>query len=232
MHTQRIYGRRIDRRPSGRAVSRQVKCSKILLTYYCKASTCMMNGVVACVHASVNACVSFCLLFGAFLNRDVKPENLMFRRRLQRHGSAAAASCSVRQQQQKQQQQQRDEDSVPYGDAADGAAAATASGASSAGESSSTCPPLLSMEEQHELLLIDFDTSVFIEDPLGAPRSSGGPQRRLVGTYGYLAPEVLTSGRYTRASDLWSVGVILYILMTVRLSIYVKYYMHAYLHPS
>jgi serine/threonine protein kinase len=41
-------------------------------------------------------------------------------------------------------------------------------------------------------------------------------RRRLVGTYGYLAPEVLKGHPYTRASDLWSVGVILYILMTVR----------------
>lgn len=62
--------------------------------------------------------------------------------------------------------------------------------ASSLGQRSSQ-PPLLSMEEQHELLLIDFDTSVFIEDPVAASRSAGTPQRRLVGTYGYLAPEVL-----------------------------------------
>lgn len=42
--------------------------------------------------------------------------------------------------------------------------------------------------------------------------SSG--RRRLVGTYGYLAPEILSGGEYSPASDLWSAGVILYVLMT------------------
>lgn len=40
--------------------------------------------------------------------------------------------------------------------------------------------------------------------------------RRLVGTFGYLAPEVFRGQEYTIQSDLWSVGLILYILMTVR----------------
>ena len=39
-------------------------------------------------------------------------------------------------------------------------------------------------------------------------------RRRLVGTYNYMAPELLKGYDYSPASDLWSVGVILYILMT------------------
>eukprot|EP00922_Rhytidocystis_sp_ex-Travisia-forbesii_P068059 GHVS01101354.1.p1 GENE.GHVS01101354.1~~GHVS01101354.1.p1 ORF type:complete len:991 (-),score=117.35 GHVS01101354.1:852-3824(-) len=62
----------------------------------------------------------------------------------------------------------------------------------------------------HELALIDFDTCKLLTSP---PEVRGG-RRRLVGTYGYLAPEVLKHGRYTEMSDLWSIGVILYILMT------------------
>ncbi|KAL8435470.1 hypothetical protein ACSSS7_002477 [Eimeria intestinalis] len=125
------------------------------------------------------------------LHRDVKPENLIFKR--PRHSAAAAAPT------QEQQQQQE----TP--------------GSHSPGLSAS-----LLMEEQHELLLIDFDTAMFIHDPVSACRSasdgqgeaSASTRRRLVGTYGYLAPEVLRSGNYSRASDMWSVGVILYILMT------------------
>ncbi|KAL8441610.1 hypothetical protein Emag_007011 [Eimeria magna] len=128
------------------------------------------------------------------LHRDVKPENLIFRRPRR---SAAAAVSPQEQQQQQQQQETR--------------------GSQSMGLNAS-----FSMEEQHELLLIDFDTSMFIHDPVLTCRSASDGQgeapastrRRLVGTYGYLAPEVLRSGNYSRASDMWSVGVILYILMT------------------
>eukprot|EP00922_Rhytidocystis_sp_ex-Travisia-forbesii_P002404 GHVS01003522.1.p1 GENE.GHVS01003522.1~~GHVS01003522.1.p1 ORF type:complete len:708 (-),score=87.09 GHVS01003522.1:320-2275(-) len=62
----------------------------------------------------------------------------------------------------------------------------------------------------HELALIDFDTCKL----LNAPPEVRGGRRRLVGTYGYLAPEVLKHGHYSVVSDLWSIGVILYILMT------------------
>mmetsp|Transcript_44595 Transcript_44595/g.105736 ORF Transcript_44595/g.105736 Transcript_44595/m.105736 type:complete len:579 (-) Transcript_44595:29-1765(-) len=56
------------------------------------------------------------------------------------------------------------------------------------------------------LKLIDFDTVA--EWTPESPRS-----KRFVGTPGYIAPEVLM-GESTPQSDLWSVGVILYILMT------------------
>jgi len=54
--------------------------------------------------------------------------------------------------------------------------------------------------------LIDFDTC---QD--WTPESPKA--QRIVGTPGYIAPESFR-GEYTPASDLWSVGVILYILMT------------------
>jgi len=56
------------------------------------------------------------------------------------------------------------------------------------------------------LKLIDFDTCQ--EHVPNSPKAT-----RIVGTPGYIAPEAF-KGEYTPASDLWSVGVILYILMT------------------
>jgi len=56
------------------------------------------------------------------------------------------------------------------------------------------------------LKLIDFDTCQ--EHVPNSPKA-----QKIVGTPGYIAPEAF-KGEYTPASDLWSVGVILYILMT------------------
>uniref|UniRef100_A0A0G4F2U8 Protein kinase domain-containing protein n=1 Tax=Chromera velia CCMP2878 TaxID=1169474 RepID=A0A0G4F2U8_9ALVE len=66
----------------------------------------------------------------------------------------------------------------------------------------------------HELALIDFDTCKMLDVPAEEYGEVVNGKRRLVGTYGYLAPEVLRGGEYSASSDMWSVGVILYILMT------------------
>jgi serine/threonine protein kinase len=63
-------------------------------------------------------------------------------------------------------------------------------------------------KEVGTIKLIDFDTCQ--EWTPQSPKS-----KRIIGTLGYIAPEGYL-GEYTPLSDLWSIGVILYILMTVR----------------
>lgn len=65
--------------------------------------------------------------------------------------------------------------------------------------------------KSHDIALIDFDTCLMTNS---GKQYGDEMRRRLVGTYGYLAPEVLRSFSYSKSSDLWAVGVILYILMT------------------
>ncbi|EUD65514.1 CAMK protein kinase [Plasmodium inui San Antonio 1] len=44
--------------------------------------------------------------------------------------------------------------------------------------------------------------------------SSGKKHMKLVGTYGYIAPEIIKGYNYSILSDMWSIGIIFYILMT------------------
>ncbi|GIX61575.1 protein kinase [Babesia caballi] len=72
----------------------------------------------------------------------------------------------------------------------------------------------LPLPERYELVLIDFDTCKMTDSPNTESIEIVNGKRRLVGTYGYLAPEILRGEEYTTASDMWSIGIVLYILMT------------------
>lgn len=134
----------------------------------------------------------------SLLHRDVKPENLMFRR----------ARPTLRVDQPSDQTT-----SLSVASTASSLASAAAPRPMSSLECSQTMP-LDELSRLFELAMIDFDTCKMTDVPPEEYNEICNGRRRLVGTYGYLAPEVLRGHEYTRVSDLWSVGVILYILMT------------------
>ncbi|KAK2196480.1 bifunctional Protein kinase domain/Protein kinase-like domain superfamily/Serine-threonine-protein kinase [Babesia duncani] len=72
----------------------------------------------------------------------------------------------------------------------------------------------LPVQDRYELVLIDFDTCKMTNSATADKLEIINGKRRLVGTYGYLAPEIWHGEDYSTASDLWSVGIVLYILMT------------------
>ncbi|KYF40031.1 protein kinase [Toxoplasma gondii ARI] len=160
------------------------------------------------------------------LHRDIKPENLMFRRRRgaapPTDGSQPVPSAGFSPGSGEHPSESECGDSSSTGascfasdcsffSCADSVSAFQGNVGQHRGAPRSA---LTAVELEHELVLIDFDTCKMMEV---TPQEYGeieGGQRRLVGTYGYLAPEVLRGGEYSVQSDLWSVGVILYILMT------------------
>ena len=66
------------------------------------------------------------------------------------------------------------------------------------------------IREDSEIKLIDFGHSKLdvskatVQDPRTV---------KLVGTPGYLAPEAISRREYSSAGDVWSIGVIMYILL-------------------
>lgn len=67
-------------------------------------------------------------------------------------------------------------------------------------------PENILLTEEGELKLIDFDTAVLMD----VDRQVTGS----VGTAFYMAPEVLRKGHYNEKCDIWSMGVVMYILLS------------------
>lgn len=126
------------------------------------------------------------------LHRDVKPENIMFRykkREEKPHSPMSTSSSSTFEGNDDKlgTEGNKKDENVPH-------------------------LSLKSSREYFEVVLVDFDTCELTDDKSYVQMIK--MKRRLVGTFGYLAPEVLNGGEYSAASDLWSIGIILYILMT------------------
>jgi serine/threonine protein kinase len=61
---------------------------------------------------------------------------------------------------------------------------------------------------QSGIKIVDFGFAIVTDDI--QPRT----KKYVKGTPGYMAPEVITSGEYTTGCDIWSLGVILYIILS------------------
>ena len=68
-------------------------------------------------------------------------------------------------------------------------------------------PENIMFKENGELRLIDFGSAIAI------PNGATEVRDRLIGTPTYFAPESILNGVYSKATDMWQVGVILYILL-------------------
>ena len=74
----------------------------------------------------------------------------------------------------------------------------------------------MNADGKEEIKLADFGCSCVVPYSLRHPSSSRKVFRfegRIVGTPGYMAPEILIDGWSSPVSDVWSLGVILYILI-------------------
>ena len=70
--------------------------------------------------------------------------------------------------------------------------------------------------EDSDIKIIDFGHSKLHFDPVEHElqmKNNDKSKRSLVGTPGYLAPESISQRLYSPASDVWSIGVIMYILL-------------------
>jgi serine/threonine protein kinase len=65
------------------------------------------------------------------------------------------------------------------------------------------------LDAHNNVRLIDFGLSRLLLD-------DGNPFTTMCGSYPYMAPEIIASGRYTQAADVWSLGVLLYAMATAR----------------
>uniref|UniRef100_A0A183B765 Protein kinase domain-containing protein n=1 Tax=Echinostoma caproni TaxID=27848 RepID=A0A183B765_9TREM len=66
---------------------------------------------------------------------------------------------------------------------------------------------LTSRNADAEIKVADFGLAIRVRDD--RPHWNG-----LAGTYAYMAPEMLQGIAYTKAVDMWSMGVILYLLLS------------------
>jgi len=73
-------------------------------------------------------------------------------------------------------------------------------------------PQNLLLDSSYQLKITDFGLSFMVEEGKNLDDVKIKPS--LVGTRGYQAPELLKGGRSTKASDIFSCGVVLFILLT------------------
>ncbi|ETW48811.1 hypothetical protein PFMALIP_03125 [Plasmodium falciparum MaliPS096_E11] len=70
-------------------------------------------------------------------------------------------------------------------------------------------------DETNNTIKYDETNNIIKDDETNNHRTSSNKKYiKLVGTYGYIAPEIIKGFNYSILSDMWSIGIIFYILMT------------------